>query len=194
MPLKEGKISAYMDIDEITQNGKRPYATLMDNNILAAGSYGTQQLEKIAERGCHIDFNQGLDARLVDGPTASLLAHCKWQGYIRFGCDTPQQIKECEQAMELIRSHGYKQRFFLYCIINDDMEESHSRITYWRNRKDVTPFAQPFRDINNPAQTIPKWQKDMARWCNRKEIYRTTSFHDYQPRKNFTCKEYFTDK
>lgn len=41
---KEGKISPYMDIEEITAGRKK--AILMDNNILAS-NYGLQQIEKI---------------------------------------------------------------------------------------------------------------------------------------------------
>ena len=47
VPKKEGAIRPYMDVDEIAQHGKRPYLTLMDNNILAAGDYAVEQLEKI---------------------------------------------------------------------------------------------------------------------------------------------------
>lgn len=44
VPKKEGKISPYMDIEEITAGRKK--AILMDNNILAS-NYGLQQIEKI---------------------------------------------------------------------------------------------------------------------------------------------------
>lgn len=36
VPIKEGKIHPYMDIEEITLNGKRPNVILLDNNILAS--------------------------------------------------------------------------------------------------------------------------------------------------------------
>ena len=91
VPQKEGGIRPYMDVDDITLHGERPYAVLMDNNVLAC-DYGLSQLEKIAERGYHVDFNQGLDARLVTPDVARLLARVKWIKRIRFGCDTPAQI------------------------------------------------------------------------------------------------------
>ena len=64
VPKKEGLIRPYMDVDEIAIEGRRKLA-LMDNNILAAGDYCLQQLQKIIERGYRVDFNQALDARLV---------------------------------------------------------------------------------------------------------------------------------
>lgn len=39
VPVKEGAVAPYRDIDDITENGRRPYAVLMDNNILAS-DYG----------------------------------------------------------------------------------------------------------------------------------------------------------
>lgn len=89
VPKKEGKISPYMDIEEITAGRKK--AILMDNNILAS-NYGLQQIEKIIKLGIKVDFNQGLDARLITDEIARLLAKVKWIKRIRFGCDTPGQI------------------------------------------------------------------------------------------------------
>lgn len=190
VPQKEGGIRPYMDVDDITLHGERPYAVLMDNNVLAC-DYGLSQLEKIAERRYHVDFNQGLDARLVTPDVARLLACVKWIKRIRFGCDTPVQIAECERAMSLIRQAGYKGEFFLYCILID-FTESYHRLSYWRKYKYVLPHAQPYRALDNPRQSIPQWQKDMAHWADRKELYRSCDFKDFSPRKGFLCREYFT--
>lgn len=190
VPQKEGGIRPYMDIDDITLYDERPYAVLMDNNVLAC-DYGLSQLEKISERRYHVDFNQGLDARLVTEDIARLLAKVKWINRIRFGCDTPSQIAECERAISLIRQAGYKGEFFLYCILID-LAESYHRLNYWRKYKYVLPHAQPYRDLNNHHQRIPQWQKDMARWADRKELYRSCDFKDFSPRKDFFCRKYFT--
>ncbi len=55
------------------------------------------------------------------------------------------------------------------------------------NRK----HAQPYRDLNNPRQILPQWQKDLAGWVDKKWIFRTCEFKDFEPRKGFRCKEYF---
>lgn len=87
VPKKEGDIKPYMDVEEIAING-RNNLILMDNNILAS-DYGLKQIEKIASLKLKVDFNQGLDARLVTEDVAKLLAKVKWIKRIRFGCDTP---------------------------------------------------------------------------------------------------------
>lgn len=188
VPKKEGKISPYMDIEEITAGRKK--AILMDNNILAS-NYGLQQIEKIIKLGIKVDFNQGLDARLITDEIARLLAKVKWIKRIRFGCDTPGQIAEVERASALIDKYGYKGEYFLYCILMD-FEESFARVNYWKSKsRRFLPHCQPFRDLNNPHQIIPQWHKDMAHWADRKEIYMSCDFKDFSPRKGFLCKEYF---
>ena len=204
VPVKEGRIVPYMDVDEIAVDG-RHNLVLMDNNILAAGDYAVEQLHKIIKRGYRVDFNQALDARLVTDEFAQLLARVKWleNNRIRFGCDTHKQIDDCEHAIELLEHYGFRGQFFLYTMIggNNDLEECYSRINHWRqrmlyarehrNRCYTYPHAQPYRDPRSPHHTIPMWQKDMAQWVNKRMIFTTCEFKDFSPRKGFKCKEYF---
>lgn len=202
VPRKEGAIHPYWDVDRVA-NGKRKIV-LMDNNILAAGEYGLQQLRKIIERGYRVDFNQAIDARLVNEENAALLAQIKWldNQRIRFGCDTPGQIEECKRAMEMISGYGFHGQFFLYCMLNSDFEESFKRVNYWwiweqrvRSSKQgchVYAYAQPYRDPNNPRTAIPQWQKDMAGWVNKKAHFVAHSFEEFEPRKGFRCAQYFS--
>lgn len=190
VPRKEGKIQPYMDVEEIAVNG-RNNLILMDNNVLAS-DYGLEQIEKIVRLKLRVGFNQGLDARLVTEDIAKLLAKVKWIKRIRFGCDTPGQIAECERATSLIDKYGYKGEYFFYCILLDDFKESFSRINYWRNKSGrYLPHAQPYRDLNNPRQIIPQWQKDLAGWTDKKQVFRTCEFKDFEPRKGFKYKTYF---
>lgn len=191
VPEKEGKVTPYMDVEEIAIDG-RDHLILMDNNILAS-DYGLCQLEKIANKKYHVDFNQGLDARLVNKDIALLLSKIKWIKRIRFGCDTPSQIISVEKAMKLLDSFGFKGEYFLYCILLD-FEESVNRVCHFRNNKRVIIHAQPFRSIIKKQNQIPQWQKDLAHWCDRKEIYRSCEFKDFSPRRGFVCKEYFNIK
>ena len=203
VPKKEGAIRPYMDVDEIAIEGRRKLV-LMDNNILAAGDYCIQQLQKIIERGYRVDFNQALDARLVTDEIAQLLAKVKWldNNCIRFGCDTHGQIAECERSMNMINRYGFTGQYFLYTMLTSDFRECYERITYWWHRTQETrashqgryvyPHAQPYRDPNNPHHIIPQWQKDMAGWVNKKAHFVAHSFEEFEPRKGFRCREYLT--
>lgn len=204
VPRKEGAIRPYMDVNEIAIEGRRKLV-LMDNNILAAGDYCIQQLQKIIERGYRVDFNQALDARLVTDEIAQLLAKVRWldNNRIRFGCDTHGQIAECERAMNMINRYGFTGQYFLYTMLTSDFRECYERITYWWHRTQETrathqghyvyPFAQPYRNPNNPHNIIPQWQKDMAGWVNKKVHFVAHSFEEFEPRKGFKCKQYIRE-
>jgi hypothetical protein len=186
VPQKEGAIQAAGDIEEILQGGKS--AILMDNNILAS-EYGLRQLEKIAKIGCRVDFNQGLDARLVSEAVAAILARIKWIKYIRFAFDTPEQFAPLLRAITLLNRSGVaSSRIFVYVLLRE-LLDSCERIRTCK-AMGVTPFAQPYRDFT-ANQIIPQWQKDMARWCNRKELLKSIDFNEFMPRNGFRCKKYF---
>ena len=203
VPRKEGAVRPYWDVDRVANGNKK--IVLMDNNILAAGEYGKEQLRKIIERGYRVDFNQAIDARLVTDEYAQLLAQIKWldNQRIRFGCDTPGQIEECKRAMEMISGYGFRGQFFLYCMLNANFWESFERVNYWwkweqevRKTKvgnHVYAYAQPYRDPVNPRSIIPQWQKDMAGWVNKKAHFVAHSFEEFEPRKGFRCREYLKE-
>lgn len=182
----------------------RSKAVLMDNNILASGEYGKQQVRKIIQRGYRIDFNQAMDARLVTDEWAQLLAKVKWiDRRIRFGCDTWAQVKDCEKAMELIDGYGFKGEYFLYVMLDDfkGFDTCYKILDHWwqreqRRRKTkqgnaVYPYSQPYRDPDKGNTHIPQWQKDMSGWVDKRMIWTTCNFKDFEPRKGFKCKEYF---
>lgn len=202
VPRKEGRIRPYMDVEQIAIEGRHKLV-LMDNNILAAGDYAKEQLQKIIRLGYHVDFNQALDARLVTDDFARLLAQVRFldNNRIRFGCDTPKQIDECQRAIDLITSYGFTGQFFIYTMLTDDLYESYSRVYYWwemlqRQREShlgrpVYAYSQPYRDPDNPHRPILQWQKDMANWCNKKAHFVAHSFEDFTPRRGFRCEAYF---
>lgn len=189
VPEKEGNIKPYQDIETIL-NGKKK-VILMDNNILAC-EYGINQLKKIAEIGCKVDFNQGLDARLVTDEIAEILSKIKWIKYIRFAFDSNVQLISLLKAIEKLNKYGISNsKIFVYCLIQD-FKDSLYRINKAKELG-LTPFAQPYRDFT-PNQIIPQWQKDMARWCNHKAIFKATTFENYEARKGFKCEKYLNLK
>lgn len=191
VPKKEGLIRPYMDIEEIANGNKN--LVLMDNNIIAH-PHGLNSLKIAIDKGYRLDCNQGLDSRLITDEIAEILAKVKWIKYIRTACDSSAQISHIEKAHELLQKYGYNGEIFCYCLIKD-FKESIERIQYLRRHKDwLLLHCQPWRDFNNPYQIIPLWQKDLARYTNRKWIYKSCELEDFEPRKGFLFKEYFNQE
>lgn len=191
VPKKEGYLQPYMDIEEIAIEG-RDRIILMDNNILAS-NYGLGQIEKIIKLRLKVDFNQDLDCRLVTPEIAQMLVKVKWLKYIRFACDTSAQLPHLFKACDLLKQYGYKGDVFMNVLLSDNIDECLQRINEIRKYKGLRlrPFAQPYLDFSGKRQP-PQWQRDMARWCNCKQIFDAVEFADYRPRKNEICKNYLS--
>ena len=56
----------------------------------------------------------------------------------------------------------------------------------------VVPFVQPYRDYEN-IRIPSQYEKDFARWVNKKERFKSCDFKDFSPRKGFYCREYFNE-
>lgn len=178
VPKKEGGLQEVDDIERIAAGRKS--VVLLDNNFLAADEeFVREQLEKAARLGLRLDFNQGLDARLVRFWNAKLLARCRWMRFIRFSCDTMEVLHEVRAAVEVIRGAGYRGEFFCYMLVQDDLEDAEYRLRELVKLK-VTPFAQPYRDFSGKAETT-KAQRDFARFANVKggKLCLKMSFKEY---------------
>ncbi len=188
VPRKEGAIAPYRDIEEVCADG-RDRAVLQDNNILAS-AYGLGQIEKIVRLDVRVDFNQGLDARLVDDETAALLARVRWLRYVRLACDTSAQVGPVRDAVARLRRHGYRGDVFVYCLLGGDIGETLGRVRALAAMDGrVVPFGQPYRDPGRNVEP-PRWQKDMAHWMNKRSVFRSVDFEDFMPRRGFRCGEY----
>jgi hypothetical protein len=175
VPEKEGKIRPVADIQDFISDKKS--AVLMDNNVLAL-EHGIKQIEKIVEMKIKVDFNQGLDARLIDDSMAKLLSQVKWLKPLRMACDSESMKKPIEKAVNLLRKYNCTPKnYFVYTLIND-IDESIDRIMFLKSLK-VDPFGQPFRDFKNNIEPTRE-QKQVARWVNHKAIFKTVEFKDYR--------------
>lgn len=177
VPRKEGTLQVVDDIERIAA-GRRD-VVLLDNNFLAApGEFIREQLEKATRLGLRLDFNQGLDARLMTTDNARLLAACRWIRFIRFSCDTAAMIEPIRRAVRLIRETGSRREIFCYMLVQD-IADAEIRLRALVELG-ITPFAQPYRDFTDNAATT-KEQRDFARFANVKggKLCLKMSFKEY---------------
>lgn len=178
VPEKEGSIHAVSTIQTIA--AERKGVVLMDNNFLAADPYFVDtQLHAIIRDGIKVDFNQGLDARLVDGYIAGLLAKIKWIKYPRFACDTTSMLPIVIGVVEQLRGWGYKGEVFVY-ILAMDVDSALERINTLRTFDErIIPFCQPYRDLTTNAPPSASLKR-LARWCNMQSVRKTVQFEAYR--------------
>ncbi len=175
VPEKEGKIKKYMDIEEIIGNKKT--AILMDNNVIAH-EHGLNQLEKINKMKLKVDFNQGLDSRIISQniEIVKLLSKIKWLKPLRMACDSDEQLEHIIKSVELLRKYNVTPtRYFIYVLVKD-VESAHKRIEVLK-KLNLVPFAQPFISEKNK---VSMEQKQFARWVNHKAIFNCVEWKNYK--------------
>ena len=179
MPKKEGYIKPYKKVEEIARKDTNKIIFL-DNNILAS-SFGLAEIEYLADSNYRIDFNQGLDARLIDDNVAKLLVKVKWLKYIRFSCDTKSMLDIVLKSAELLKKYGYKKDIFVY-VLGIEVEDTLYRLNELK-KYNLVPFMQPYRDGNKPVSST---LKRIARWCNQRWAFKSCEYDDYNDNKKAT--------
>ena len=187
VPKKEGNIRP----DKTWQSIVRPDSNrlvLMDNNILAC-DHGIGQLQELASTHYRIDINQGLDARLVDEQIADILAKLKWKSYIRFSCDSDDQVEYIEKAFSLLKARGIKKsKIFIYLLVTKNIKSAEYRVQKLKTFKIYAqPEYTPAKNIENlifepNKENMPnKEQKNFARYCYA-NAYKTHSYKEFKRR------------
>lgn len=173
VPGKEGDIHPHADVEEFLRHKD---VVLLDNNVLAH-PHGIQQIEKMAALGVRVDFNQGLDARLIDDGVARLLGRLNWLHPLRLACDHAGMMPAIGRAVQLLRWHNVTpRRYFCYCLVQD-VPDAVERVRYLKGL-DVDPFAQPYID---PEGKEPNHeQKAFARWVNHKAEFKSRTWDEYR--------------
>jgi len=173
VPEKEGEIRAHADIEEFARHKK---VVLLDNNVLAH-DHGIKQIEQSTKLGFKIDFNQGMDARLVDKQIAIRLSKAKWIRFLRFSCDHKSMIKHIEKTVKLLKKEGVKPyRIFCYLLVKD-IDDALDRVESLR-KLGVDMFAMPYRDFESNKEPN-KMVRRFARWVNHKAVFKTVKWEDY---------------
>lgn len=180
VPKKEGGIRPYSTWKDIKREDSRDIV-FMDNNVLAC-SHGIEQMESMIGKDVRIDFNQGLDARLITPEIADILAALKWIRFIRMSCDTDSMLPIVERSISLLQQKGVKPyRIFVYLLVRDIRSAERRAVALREIGAEV--FAQPYRDFQNGIEPTTE-QRDFARWVNHKAIFKSiNSFSEYDKRK-----------
>lgn len=175
VPRKEGTIRPADTWEHIKRADSREIIFL-DNNVLAS-DHGLEQIKRMGHEQVWVDFNQGLDARLITLEVAHMLSRLHWIRYIRLACDTSDMLPIIQRAAAYLREAGAApSRFWAYALVQD-VEEAHRRVLALRDMG-ITSFAQPYRDYNGGEPS--REQKAFARWVNMKAAFKSCKWEEFK--------------
>ena len=150
------------------------HVEIMDANLLACKDR-EELLWQLAKSRAIVNFNQGLDVRLLDKQTATILNKVRIKR-IHFAWDNYEQAtrKKLETARELLRIHGSRVVVYVLTNFNTTIEQDLERI-YAIREIGFDPYVMIYDKPNAPKEIIG-WQ----RWCNNKFVYRSCDFEEYK--------------
>lgn len=174
---KEGKCSVKVaDLSEFWRGQKN--IVLCDPNILACPDH-MELLQQLVDSGAKVEFNQGVDIRLVNDRNIELLKQIKLQG-IHFAFDRWEDKDLIEPKLRMFAEKtGYnkdKGRVMVYILVNFNttLEQDLYRIQLCRELK-----FSPYPMIYNKEHAKPIYKK-LQRWCNNFIFWKVPTFEEYQ--------------
>lgn len=173
---KEGELHE-VDMGWITKSK----AIIMDNNFLASPMW-RKKLEYFIEHKIKVNFNQGLDIRLIEVENAYLLL--KTKSYDRrfrtrayyFAFDDPSLESLIKEKVSLLNAIGFKSRWLLFYILvghNTTHEEDIRRFEVVRDLG-CMPYVMKYNDTKKD-----KWLNHFDRYVNRR-YYQVMSMEEYK--------------
>lgn len=154
VPEKEGYIQHWARWYEFWDR-RHKKVLLLDNNFLASAIHKETLREMIME-GVEVDFYQGLDIRLVNDETASLLAKVKTK-QIRFAFDDLGYEPAVRSGIETLTRAGIRSRklsFYVLIGFGDD-ETAMERMKLLQSYNvDIYPMAYRDADGKEPKRTL----------------------------------------
>lgn len=171
---KEGLLSRKVaDLSEFW-NGQK-YIEILDPNLLACKER-IDLLDQLSISGGIVNFNQGLDVRLLTKDTAEQINHIK-TSMIHFAWDNYEvSTRKClEHAREWITKDFYHVRVYVLTNFNTTLEQDLYRVYAIRDIG-FDPYVMVYDKPHAPHVI-----KRLQRWCNMKAVFRTVpNFNDYK--------------
>lgn len=174
---KEGRCSVKVaDLSEFWRGQRK--IVLCDPNILACKEH-MELLQQLVDSKAEVNFNQGLDIRLVNDRNIELLKQIRLNG-IHFAFDRWQDKYIVEPRLRAFAEKtGFnkdKGRAAVYILTNFDttIEQDIYRIQLCRELK-----FSPYPMIYDKEHCDPIYRK-LQRWCNNFIFWKVPTFEEYQ--------------
>jgi len=174
VPKKEGKICRWQHPKNF-HDEQFDKIKLLDNNILGDKEWFFEVTDWILDNEIKVEFNQGLDIRLLDQDIANRLVELNHYKTLKFAWDHPEDEEQIKQGIEQLRRADMDLRNKTQFYVLTNFDTTHKEDLY-RCRKlkewGTNPFVMMFKDGD-------EFTRHLARWANRKWILWSCDFTEY---------------
>ncbi|MCJ7445992.1 MAG: hypothetical protein MUO26_15980 [Methanotrichaceae archaeon] len=168
VPKLEGRIKSITTSIQDFIHPDHNQIILWDNNFLASPR-NEEILIELQDLGLRVDFNQGLDARLINEKNAEMLANLNVKTY-RLAFDYLDERDAVIKAIDSLFNYGVRKRniliYMLYNFYNNQTGEGDSPEDFLARINDILGVGcavypmrfEPLRSLKKGSYISPKWK------------------------------------
>ena len=181
VPEKEGMIRDHAPVSEFL-HPKHKKVILLDNNFQASPKW-RENLEHLIEKKVKVNFNQGLDIRLMNEKfteTLSKVHYSNWKFTIRqlhFGFDRMNMKKDVLRGVRILEDHGIPMRhvtFYILVGFDTTIEQALERVQTVVELG-ATPYIMRYNQNSGEQNVL----NHLARWVNGRYYQIVPDFRNY---------------
>jgi hypothetical protein len=132
-----------------------------DNNLLASKNW-RNVLSDVQDLDLAVDFNQGLDARLITEEVAKKISELKIDRFVRISYDTSDLGPSVKKAIELLSFYGFNRRNILVYLLYNFTDSPQDLFMRIKNVLSWGAVAYPMRF--QPIYTLKKNNYVSPKW------------------------------
>ena len=171
VPEKEGWIRKTGDIYDIW-DGKSKSIILLDNNILSLKNHFKDICRQIKKENLSVDFNQGLDHRLLTNGIADMLKSMRRKEY-RFSFDSLKDENSVRKAIDILNKYEIKHSmWYVLTGYDTDPVEDLMRLELLKSHEQRA-YVQRYNGKTNSFLT------ELAGWVNRPQLFMKYTFDNF---------------
>lgn len=162
----EGKLNSCKESISHLIYPKHTRIILWDNNILQSPHWRSI-FDELVESKKWVDFNQGLDARLIDDEAAEKISKMKFL-CVRLSYDHDSMKKSIKNAIETLNAHGVRRRKIIIYVLYNFLDKPDNFFKRIKNIVDWGAVAypmryEPFNTLGRNKSIGPKWDEERLR-------------------------------
>lgn len=176
VPKYEGDLKEYNRIEDIVKHKKVKF---LDNNILAYEHHMEVFQWCLEHPEIKVEFNQGLDFRLVNDENLDALSKLNYMGEYIFAFDEPKYQPLLDKKIVLMKKYinkAWKLKFYIYYHPSMSLKELFDRVEWCRSHE-CLPYVM--RDIACWDSENKNFLVDYTAYCNQPSMFKKVSFEEF---------------
>jgi hypothetical protein len=183
VPRKEGDIRVTGDIYDFW-DGSAKSIVLLDNNILGIPDHFFKISHQLKQEKIRVDFNGGIDFRLLTDDICKELFSLKHLFEIRLAFDDIGYKPKVLKALEMLKRNGLKAwqtRWYIYTGVKDTLETVLERCNIIHKEKQLCYIMM---DRDKMVQSNRQFQA-LNKWCNWAPFFKYDFYQVLEKSKHF---------